>query len=143
MGKLGHLLLLACFTILLVSCNGSTTSIQPDRLVVKRIDPLHQSNSEFEKTIDDQKQVLELYNKLKKLPSFPKGPISCPADNGVQYELTFIQGAKTVSNAMVSATGCQEVTVDKKVYKGYEFIAVLESVLGLSESEFRVGFASH
>jgi hypothetical protein len=122
-------------------------STQLDVLVVKRIDPLHQSESEFEKNINDKKKVQEVYNKLLDLPLFPQGVFNCPVDNGVQYELTFIHGAKIVSTAVVSAMGCQGVTMNNKAYwaaepKGNGFIALLEHVLDLSDSKFAVGLAT-
>jgi hypothetical protein len=145
--KKTYLLLLTCLSIILVSCNGTASSTQPDGLVVKRIDPLHQSKSEYEKKINDKKMVQEVYNKLLDLPPFSQSVVNCPIDNGVQYELTFINGAKTVSTAMVSAMGCQDVTMKNKAYWGMEpkgkgFRVLLEHVLDLSESNFAVGFAS-
>jgi hypothetical protein len=64
-------------------------------------------------------------------------------DNGVQYELTFSLASKLVSKAMVSATGCQGVTMNEKTYwamepKGNGFRALLEQVIGLNDDEFVV-----
>jgi hypothetical protein len=67
---------------LLTSCNESSSSTQPDILVVKRLDPLHQSEIGFEKSIQDNAEVKKLYDKILSLPSFPQGTIHCPADNG-------------------------------------------------------------
>jgi hypothetical protein len=137
---------LACFIVfLLTSCNESFTNTQPDKLVVKRLDPLHQSDIGFEKSIEDKAEVKKLYDKMLSLPSFPQGTTSCPADNGVQYELTFTHESKSVSKAMVSATGCQGVTLNEKTYwamepKGNGFRALLEQVIGLIDNDFRVGF---
>ncbi|MBB6733611.1 hypothetical protein [Cohnella zeiphila] len=120
---------------------------QPDKLAVKRLDPLHQTELGFEKTIDDKGKVQEIYGKLSDLPPFPRQPISCPADNGVQYELDFRYGTTTVSSALVSATGCRQVQIKDQRYwamepKGNGFRSLLEKALGLSESQFRVDFAS-
>jgi hypothetical protein len=124
-----------------------SSSRQPDVLFVKRIDPLHQSESEFEKSINDKKNVQEIYKKLFQLPPVPEGVFHCPADNGVQYELTFTYESKIVSTAVVSALGCQGLTMNNKSYlarepEGKGFRALLEHVLDLDESNFAVGFAS-
>jgi hypothetical protein len=137
-----HKAVLACFIVfLLTSCNELFTSTQPDKLVVKRIDPLHQSNIGFEKSIEDRAEVKKLYDKMLSLPSFPQGTSACPNDNGVQYELTFTHASKFVSKAMVDATGCEGVTFNNKAFwamepKGNGFRALLEQVIGLNDDEF-------
>jgi hypothetical protein len=137
--------ILACFVIfVLISCTSTNT--QPDKLLVKRLDPLHQSNVGFEKSIEDKEEVKNLYEKILSLPQFPKGTTACPASNGVQYELTFTLGSKPISKAIVDALGCHGVTMNQKTYwamepKGNGFRALLEQVIGLNDSEFTVGFA--
>jgi hypothetical protein len=132
---------------LLTSCNESSSNTQPDILVVKRLDPLHQSDTGFEKSIQDKGEVKKLYDKILSLPSFPQGTIHCPADNGVQYELSFTLASMSVSKVMVRATRCQGVTLNEKTYstmepKGNGFRTLLEHAIGLNEIQFRVGFAS-
>lgn len=147
--KMRRLLLLAGLTLLLTSCGKaaatppSSQSLQLESLVVKRMDPLHQTTKAFDKTVKNKEIVRGVYDKLLDLPPFPGGPINCPADNGVQYELAFRHGGESLASAAVNATGCQNVTFNNKGYQGNELIALLENVLGLTDSEFRVGFASH
>ena len=114
-------------------------AVQPDKLAVKRLDPLHQSESKFAKTIDDKKMALAIYDKLEALPPFPEKQLHCPVDNGVQYELEFLRGSVPVSEALVRATGCEIVTVNDRKYwaigsKGSGFRSLLEKALGLSEA---------
>ena len=125
-----------CIVFVLTSC--ASYNKQPDKLVVERLDPLHQSNAAFKKNIEDEEEVKKLYDKILRLPSFPRGRFNCPSDNGVQYELTFTLASKDVSKAIVDATGCQGVTMNKKTYstlnqKGRSFRALLEQEIGLSD----------
>ncbi|GLX71031.1 hypothetical protein [Paenibacillus glycanilyticus] len=134
-----------CTVIVMTSCTESiiltkSNQIQPDKLVVKRVDPLHQSNEHFEKKLDDKEAVEKLYHKIVYLPSFPQGAISCPMDNGVQYELDFMVDSKLVAKALVSATGCQAVTMHEKTLwsmepKGNGFRALLKQDIGLDDKE--------
>lgn len=138
-------ILACCIVFVLASC--TSTNKQPDKLVVKRLDPLHQSDKPFEKSIEDSEEINKLYDKILSLPSFPNGIISCPADNGVQYELTFAHEGKTISTAIVNALGCQGVAMNNKTYwamepKGNGFRTLLEQVIGLTDDEFIVGFTS-
>ncbi|WP_127495506.1 hypothetical protein [Paenibacillus glycanilyticus] len=144
MNQFLKVILACCLIIVLTSCKESSTNKQPgkldqpDNLSVERLDPLHQSDVHLSKNIDDKKVVKKLYEKILSLPSFPQGTISCPADNGVQYELTFTLESKLVSKAVVSATGCQGVTMNEKIYwamepKGKGFRALFEQDIGLSD----------
>ncbi|QHW33827.1 hypothetical protein GZH47_25540 [Paenibacillus rhizovicinus] len=137
--------LACCIVIVLTSCKQSSTNtqpdklIQPDKVVVERLDPLHQSAVHFEKSVADKEVVETLYDKILSLPLFPQGPINCPNDNGVQYELTFTLESQKVSKAVVRATGCQGITMNDKTYwamepKGNGFIALLMHDIGLSDS---------
>lgn len=131
---------------LIIAFVVSGCSNQPDVLFVKRTDPLNQSKSGFKKTVTDKKVVYEIYNGILNLPPFPKGPTSCPADNGVEYLLTFKHGTKTVSTGSADALGCRGVMLDNKVYWTLGpngFRELFENALDLSESEFAVGFAAH
>jgi hypothetical protein len=143
-----YITIMTCFVVFfLTSCSDSSATPHPDLLIVKRLDPLHQSDTVFEKSIQNKADVKRLYEKILSLPPLPQGTIHCPDDNGVEYELTFTLASKTVSKAMVSATGCQGMTMNDKTYwamepKGNGFRALLEHALGLNDDEFRVGFAS-
>lgn len=133
--------------IVLVLTSYTSTNKQPDKLVVIRLDPMHQSDVAFEKNIEDKEEVKKLYDKILSLPSFPKDTFHCPADNGVQYELTFTLESKAISKAIIDALGCQRVTLNKKSYwamepNGNGFRALLEQEIELSDDEFKVGFAS-
>jgi hypothetical protein len=157
MPRLLALLYLICFTLLLASCNNApnaTPTANPtaaptptDALIVKRLDPLHQSKQNFEITITDKQTIDDIYDNLTHLPPASTEIMFCPADNGVQYELTFIEDAKTKATATVNAMGCRGVTMNGQSYSGLgpegaDFRSTLEQALGLTDSEFIVGFAA-
>ena len=143
-----YITIMTCFVVfLLTSCSDSLATQNFDMLIVKRKDPLHQSNTGFEKSIQDKAVVKKLYEKIISLPPFPQGSIHCPNDNGVEYELTFTLASKSISKAMVRATGCQGVTMNEKTYwaiepKGSGFRALLEHALRLNDDEFMGWVAS-
>ncbi len=103
-----YITIITCTVVLLLtSCSDSLATQNIEMLNVKRLDSLHQSNTGFKKSIQDKAVVKKLYEKIISLPSFPQGTIHCSNDNGVEYELTFTLASKSVSKAMVRATGCQ------------------------------------
>lgn len=82
----------------------------PDTVVVTRSygqnhDPFTLTGVEAGKLYQDVKQL----NK-----PVPKGPISCPSDNGLRYDLRFTSNGKTVLDAHASASGCEFVTYSNK-----------------------------
>jgi hypothetical protein len=44
------------------------------------------------------------------LPTFPSGPMHCPADFGISYLITFDSGSQFVRAITASPTGCPRVT---------------------------------
>lgn len=78
-------------TILLVTRSGSP----PDHLL-----PLFGGST-------DAAAVQRLYHAIYALPRMSSGVTSCPADLGIGYTLTFIDGSTLILRASVDATGCQ------------------------------------
>lgn len=62
-------------------------------------------------TIKNKKDVQIMYRILVRAPKMPKGPISCPSDNGMAYKLTF-KSRNTSTNMDVNAAGCEGVSID-------------------------------
>ena len=65
----------------------------------------------FEQTVTDQAKMQRLYSALHALPAYPSGIITCPADFGVFYHLTFY-GVFRFAQANIQAGGCQGVSFD-------------------------------
>jgi hypothetical protein len=64
-----------------------------------------------DQTIDDQNTVRRLQADIDRLPPFPAGAISCPIDFGTSYKLVFMDAGLPTETAVVSAQGCQGVTL--------------------------------
>jgi hypothetical protein len=63
----------------------------------------------FERTVADAHRAIKVYTALQALPAFPKGVMSCPADFGVAYHLTFFRDQSNVSWARVESGGYEAV----------------------------------
>ncbi len=59
--------------------------------------------------ITNRHTVNTLYRDIRALKPFPTGPISCPADRGIDYILKFHRGRRVVLTAKADPTGCSEV----------------------------------
>lgn len=60
----------------------------------------------------DAGAVQRLYHAIYALPHVPPGAVmDCPADTGVLYTLTFMDGGTVLLKATVNATGCQLLTL--------------------------------
>jgi hypothetical protein len=60
----------------------------------------------------DAKKVQALYTGLILLPRYSAQGVSCPTDNGVQYQLTFMNGGAVVFHAIADPSGCQIAVLD-------------------------------
>ena len=59
--------------------------------------------------ITNRQTVNTLYRDIRALKPFPPGPISCPADRGIDYILKFHRGRRVVLTAKADPTGCSEI----------------------------------
>jgi hypothetical protein len=62
--------------------------------------------------IMNKNDVQKMYKILMNSPVFPKGPISCPLDNGISYTLDF-KSNKMNTKIEVEPTGCKRVSIGK------------------------------
>lgn len=53
----------------------------------------------------------KLYNAALALPVVPKGVYNCPADDGLQYTLSFSAKRKALQHMTLDATGCQFLSI--------------------------------
>ncbi|QQE78794.1 hypothetical protein [Alicyclobacillus sp. SO9] len=60
-------------------------------------------------TVKDVDIVQKMYAGLKVFKAFPRGSVSCPADFGIEYTLTFESGNKNLVTAHVDPNGCEEI----------------------------------
>jgi hypothetical protein len=85
-----------------------------DSLVVRRVDAFPRNHIRFSfpavVSVSDPAAVKKAATALCALPAMPRGPMSCPADLGITYELTFSQAGRPFPLVVASATGCQGVT---------------------------------
>ena len=104
------LVALAC----LVACSRAPTTSQRTftALRVTRTSAFPRNGiPPFDATTDNAASVRQFYQTLLALPAPPSGPINCPADFGVAYQLTFYAGTVATARATVDAGGCGLVTV--------------------------------
>jgi hypothetical protein len=86
---------------------------QLDHLVVHRVDAFPGNGFRFSfpavVTVVEVASVQDAARALCALPSMPAGPMSCPADFGITYRLTFSAAGRPFPTVTVSATGCEAV----------------------------------
>jgi hypothetical protein len=136
--------------LLLSSCTSQKKenyqpSLNPENqqpyLIVEEHDPLHnQKGKLLNKQINNVEEIKGLINQIKTLKKPPKGPINCPLDTGINYDLKFYNIFNdTIVN--VNATGCQEVKYNNEVFwalgpEGNQFRSYLLKILKISEKEY-------
>ncbi|SEN76839.1 hypothetical protein [Paenibacillus sp. OV219] len=136
------MLALCTLAAFLASCSSGDPQAQKPLLIVDRTDPLHNlADAPFHAVISDAEEIDKLMDRIKQLPSFPKEIVHCPMDIGVSYMLTFKNIDGRNQEAIITATGCQQVKMDGKVYwamepKGNGFRAYFMQVLGMTEQQF-------
>jgi hypothetical protein len=90
---------------------GSTSRV--DRLVVHRADLLPQNHPYFtfpaKITVTDPGQARRVAQAACALPPMPSGTISCPADMGIVYHLTFVTDGRELPPVQADAGGCGTV----------------------------------
>ncbi len=66
---------------------------------------------QIDRTITDAAVAARLAMDIEQLPLAPSGPVSCPADFGTSYTLTFNVPGASAWTAIVHVTGCLLVTL--------------------------------
>lgn len=83
-------------------------------LIITRSNPLRQLGvSQFTVKVSNVQTANTILADLNKLQPAPAGVFSCPNDNGVNYTLQFSNPSVSYK---VDASGCEEVTMNNKVY---------------------------
>jgi hypothetical protein len=84
------------------------------RLVVSRVSALPQNHLHFAFpagiTVSSPAQARAVAEAVCGLPAVPRGPMSCPADWGLSYRLSFAAGTRSFPVVMAAAGGCGTVT---------------------------------
>lgn len=116
------LLVLSCAGIL-ASCGRSSSSTQLlasaqglTSVHVVRVNSIPQNHmapydTPFDVTQTNGAKVRDLYTLMATLKPMPPGTASCPADLGVQYNVTFVSGTTTAMTGTIDATGCGILTL--------------------------------
>jgi len=86
---------------------------QVERLVVRRVDAFPQNGIHFsfpaETVVTEVTSVRDVAKVVCALPRIPATVMSCPADLGITYRLSFTAPDETFPTVVVSATGCETV----------------------------------
>ena len=84
------------------------------RLVVSRVSALPQNHLHFAfpagVTVSSPARARAVATMVCGLPAVPHGPMSCPADLGVSYRLSFAAGSESFPVVTAEAGGCGVVT---------------------------------
>jgi len=86
-------------------------------------------------TVKDPAAVRHVARALCVLPRYLRGPVHCPADFGITYELVFTAGQRRLPAVIVDATGCQAVNgLGPQLRATYRFWDTLGRAMGLGKS---------
>jgi hypothetical protein len=84
------------------------------RLVVSRVDALPQNHLHFVfragVTVSTPARARAVAEAVCRLPLMPRAPMSCPADSGLSYRLSFAEGTTGLPVVTAAAGGCGTVT---------------------------------
>jgi hypothetical protein len=84
------------------------------RLVVSRVDALPRNHLHFAfpagVTVSTPARARAVAEAVCGLPSMPRAPMSCPADWGLSYRLSFTAGTTSLPVLTAAASGCGTVT---------------------------------
>lgn len=110
-----------------------------DRLVVRRTDAFPQNGFHFSfpdvVVVEKVALVKDAAEAVCALPRMPSGVFNCPADFGIEYQLTFSAEGRVFESVLVSATGCETVTglgASRWVARSSWFWSRLGKSMGLS-----------
>ncbi|HLJ80553.1 MAG TPA: hypothetical protein VKT52_03630, partial [Ktedonobacterales bacterium] len=82
----------------------------------------------------DAAAVQRLYHAIYALPHVPNGISSCPADFGIVYTLTFMNGGTVILKASANATSCEFLTLSSNDSRmtNDAFWTLLAQTIGIS-----------
>jgi hypothetical protein len=89
--------------------------------------------------VTNQNDVKELYKILINSKPFPKGRMSCPADFGIKYQLTF-KSSKHSLNALAKPAGCGLTVInhfDKRMLYSEKFWTILAKDVNSTRLDMR------
>ena len=116
------------------------------RLVVSRVSALPQNHLHFAfpagTTVRSPAQARAVAAAVCGLPAMPHGPMSCPADWGLSYRLSFAAGTRSFPVVTAAAGGCAAVTGAGPVrwtVRSPGFWTVLAHAMGVSAASARRG----
>lgn len=99
------------------SSGGSALCARPasvTRLVVSRVSALPQNHLHFAfpagVSVSSPAQARSVAEAVCGLPAMPRGPMSCPADWGLSYRLSFAAGTRSFPVVTAAVGGCAAVT---------------------------------
>jgi hypothetical protein len=133
---------LALCLLALASCDmsalpggGAGAKVAPPAMTlsVTRTGPVWSSYPPLNRVSTDTAAVERLYTLALGLPK-AMGVMSCPADNGVKYHLTFTDVSAATSQMTLNATGCQILTIgsgDARMATS-DFLTLFTQTIGLS-----------
>lgn len=112
------------------------------RLVVKRVDLIPQNHPHFtfpaKVTVSDPVTARSIAHAVCALPAMPRGPMSCGADLGVTYQLSFAADGKQLP--LVRAGGvCTEVRGARQTRwtaRSPDFWQTLGAAMGIRQASF-------
>ena len=118
--------------LFLVACGqstpgaGSMTSLQITRSSASK----NNMFPAFTHTSHDWANVTQLYTAIQQLP--PLQSISCPPNNGLQYDLIFTQTGGIKTSLAVSASGCRDILLNSQErITDKPFWSLLEQIAGV------------
>lgn len=89
--------------------------------------------------VTNQSDIKELYNILINSRPFPKGPMSCPADFGIKYQLTF-KNSRHALKVLASPAGCGLTVInyfDQRMLYGEKFWTILAKDVNSTRLDMR------
>ncbi|MHB8599525.1 MAG: hypothetical protein ACYDER_22265 [Ktedonobacteraceae bacterium] len=133
------ILLSGCGTTF-VSAVTTTTQQAPTTVQVRRVNliPGNHYLPFSPRTITDQQVVQRLYNAMQALPHWDlSGPVSCPNDAGLEYQLDFFQEHTFIQEVVFDPEGCSTVRIGKNDVRvpDKSFTQLFVQTLGISETE--------
>jgi hypothetical protein len=95
------------------------------------------AGSTLDADVRDSAAAERLYNAALALPAVPPNRLmSCPADDGARYHLTFSGGSATVHEMVVNASGCRFIALGVPMSETHlmndAFVSLFTQTLGVS-----------
>jgi hypothetical protein len=99
----------------------------PSALSVTTLNASHHAPHLNNYKVTNQTDTKELYNIIMNSKPFPNGPLSCPMDSGIQYQLTFIANGQSL-DVLAEPSGCGLTVInnsDKRMLTSEKFWTIL------------------